>query len=341
MSTETQDHLPCILAVDDDPSNLHLLKQILQGHYRLLFARDGLRGIELAVQERPDLILLDVMMPGMTGFEVCRHLKKDPRVAAIPVIFVTAMFDTGAEEDGFSAGGSDFLAKPVGISALRARVRAHLALAHALRREDDGEVALLEDEDEDQVQSLLRALRFRDEATAMHALRVGEYARVLGRAAGLDEAQALELAQATALHDLGMMGVADEVLCKPEPLDAAERALVRRHPAIGADIIGAHARGVLALSRSVALTHHERWDGTGYPAGLAGEAIPLSGRVVAIADVFDALTRPQRWRSAWSLEETVGHINAESGGYFDPALVRLFLEHLPGFLELMAQSQGE
>jgi len=340
MNTETQ-ALPCILAVDDDPSNLHLLRQILQNHYRLLFAKDGLRAIELALQERPDLILLDVMMPGMTGFEVCRHLKKDPRVAAIPVIFVTALFDAGAEQDGFSAGGADFVAKPVGVSMLQSRVRAHLALARALREEDGGEVALLEDENEDQMQSLLRALRFRDEATAMHALRVGEYARVLARAAGLSEADALDLAQATALHDLGMIGVADEVLRKPEPLDAAERALVRRHPLIGAEIIGEHARGVLALSRSMALTHHERWDGTGYPAGLAGESIPLAGRIVALADVFDALTRGQRWRPAWSLEETVSHLHAESGGYFDPALVRLFMEHLPAFLEVMAQARGD
>lgn len=333
---------PSILAVDDDPSNLHLLKQILQNDYRMLYARDGLRAIELAVQERPDLILLDVMMPGMTGFEVCRHLKKDPRVAAIPVIFVTAMFDTAAEEDGFSAGGADFVAKPVGVTMLQARVRAHLALARELRAQSGSDVALLEDDaDEEHVQSLLRALRFRDEATAMHALRAGEYARVLGRAAGMSEEEAIALAEATALHDLGMTGVADDVLRKPEPLDAGERGLVRRHPEIGAEIIGEHARGVLALARTVALTHHERFDGTGYPGGLTGEMIPLAGRVVAIADVFDALTRSQRWRPAWDLEQVLQYIESEAGGYFDPALVRLFLLNMPAVLEVMAASAGD
>ncbi|HEY4371325.1 MAG TPA: HD domain-containing phosphohydrolase [Burkholderiales bacterium] len=333
------DLTPCILAVDDDPANLHLFKQILQNDYRMLYAKDGLRAIELAVQERPDLILLDVMMPGMTGFEVCRHLKQDPRVAATPVIFVTAMFDAGAEEDGFSAGGADFVAKPVGVVALQTRVRAHLALARELRGGGEA-VALAELGDETQMQSLLRALRFRDEATAMHALRAGEYARVLARAAGMSEKEALELAEATALHDLGMIGVADEVLCKQEPLDAAERALVRRHPLIGAEIIGAHVRGVLALARAVALTHHERWDGAGYPAGLSGAEIPLAGRVVAIADVFDALTRTQRWRPAWSVDEAVDYLQAESGSYFDPRLVSLFIAQMPAILEVMAQAEG-
>jgi putative two-component system response regulator len=332
---------PCILAVDDDPGNLQLLRQLLREDYRMLFAKDGLRAIELAQRERPDLILLDVMMPGMTGFEVCRKLKQDERSAAIPVIFVSALADSGAEADGFEAGGADFIAKPVSEAVLRARVSAQLALARAAataRHQTGADARLL--------RSLNLALRYRDESAALHGARVGAYARVLARAAGMDEARTDELAQAMALHDLGMLGVADAILAKPGPLEEAEIALVRRHPGIGAEILGAAMAlggvpGTGTVAREVTLTHHERWDGNGYPAGLAGTDIPLSGRIAALADVFAALTRAQPWRPAWPLEQALSHLHAESGRHFDPALVRLFLEHLPGIIAVMEQDRAQ
>jgi putative two-component system response regulator len=268
-------------------------------------------------------------------------------VARIPVIFVTALIDGGAEMDGFDAGGADFVSKPVSPLLLKARVRAQLALARqsAADRQPAGEAAShdtgadpsrAEGAPANTARDGLRlALRYRDEAIARHARRAGDYARVLGRAAGMQEQEAEQLGEAVALHDLGMIGVADAILHKPGTLDEAERSLVRRHPAIGAEIIGEHPQGVLALARGVALTHHERWDGSGYPAGLAGEMIPLAGRIAAVADVFDALTRTQSWRPAWPLEQALAYLHAESGRGFDARLVRLFLEHLPEMLAIL------
>jgi len=318
----------CVLAVDDEPNNLYLLQQILQDDYRLLFATDGASAIETTLRERPDLILLDVMMPGMTGFDVCKRLKQEACVAHVPVIFVSALFDRRSEVDGFAAGGVDYICKPVSVAVVRTRVRAQLALAHleAMRRSS---LQL--------AQGLGRAASYRDHETARHALRMSHYARLLGQAAGLSRAEVEDLFHAAPLHDVGKIGVPDHILLKNGPLDEAERAVMRRHAEIGADIIGEHAQGMLSMARVIALTHHEKWDGSGYPAGLAGEAIPLAGRIVALVDAFDALTNARPYKLAWSIEKTLEHLHAGAGGHFDPALVRLFVQHLPAMLAVMEQ----
>ncbi|NIA56740.1 response regulator [Massilia sp. TW-1] len=311
---------PLILAVDDEASNLQLLRQILQGHYRLRFAKDGPRALELAREETPDLILLDVMMPGMSGYEVCAALKADPALAAVPVIFVTALNDTADELEGFEAGAVDYITKPVSPPIVRARVRTHLSLV----RMEELRASRLEI-----VQRLGLAAEYKDNETGLHVIRMSHFARILGLAAGMTEAEADDLLHAAPMHDVGKIGIPDRVLLKPGPLDADEWQIMQGHALIGAEIIGQHDHGVLALARNIALTHHEKWDGSGYPNGLAGAAIPLEGRICAIADVFDALTSVRPYKKAWTEEEALDFLIKQKGRHFDPVLVDLFLEQMP------------
>jgi putative two-component system response regulator len=316
---------PVILAVDDESTNLQLLRQILQENYSLLFAKDGPRALELAAKERPDLVLLDVMMPDMTGYEVCRRLKADPLTAAIPVIFVTALTDSTDEVDGFDAGAVDFISKPISPSVVKARLRLHLSLV----RLDELKASRLQI-----VQRLGLAAEYKDNETGLHVIRMSHYARLLARAAGMGEADADDMLHAAPMHDVGKIGIPDRILQKPGALDPDEWQIMQSHAAIGADIIGVHAHGMLAMARNIALTHHEKWNGSGYPRGLAGLEIPLEGRIVAIADVFDALTSARPYKAAWPLEEAVQYLRRQRGQHFDAQLVELFLEQLPAIVEI-------
>ena len=317
--------LPLILAVDDEASNLHLLRQILQDHYRLLFAKDGARALELARQEQPDLILLDVMMPGMTGYEACRALKADTATAAIPVIFVTALSDTDDELVGFEAGAVDYITKPLSAPIVRARVRTHLSLVHV----DELKETRLQI-----VQRLGLAAEYKDNETGLHVIRMSHYSRLLALAAGMREADADDLLHAAPMHDVGKIGIPDNILRKPGPLDADEWKVMQSHATIGGDIIGRHEQGMLAMAHDVAMTHHEKWNGGGYPNGLAGEDIPLVGRIVAIADVFDALTSERPYKKAWTVERAVEYLQQQRGEHFDAALVDLFLQQLPAICDI-------
>jgi putative two-component system response regulator len=313
-------HLPLILAVDDEASNLQLLRQILQDHYRLRFAKDGPRALELVREEAPDLILLDVMMPGMSGYEVCAALKADPRTASIPVIFVTALTDTDDELEGFEAGAVDYITKPVSPPIVRARVRTHLSLV----RMEELRATRLEI-----VQRLGLAAEYKDNETGLHVIRMSHFSRILGLAAGMTEAEADDLLHAAPMHDVGKIGIPDRILQKPGPLDPDEWKIMQSHATIGAEIIGDHPSGMLALARNIALTHHEKWDGSGYPKGLSGADIPLEGRITAIADVFDALTSVRPYKKAWTEEEALDFLVKQKGKHFDPNLVDLFIGQMP------------
>jgi putative two-component system response regulator len=316
---------PLILAVDDEATNLQLLRQILQEKYRLLFAKDGARALELAHQERPDLVLLDVMMPGMSGYEVCASLKAHPATAAIPVIFVTALTDTDDEVEGFEAGAVDYITKPVSPPLVRARVKTHLSL---VRMEELRATRLAI------VQRLGLAAEYKDNETGLHVIRMSHFARLLGVAAGMNEHEADDLLHAAPMHDVGKIGIPDRILQKAGPLDPDEWKVMQSHATIGGEIIGEHGGGMLALARNIALTHHEKWDGSGYPEGLAGERIPLEGRIVAIADVFDALTSKRPYKAAWSEEEALDYLRKQKGQHFDPALVDLFIEQMPAIRKI-------
>ena len=311
---------PLILAVDDEASNLQLLRQILQDHYRLLFAKDGARALELANKEKPDLVLLDVMMPGMSGYEVCAALKANPLTAPIPVIFVTALSDTADELEGFEAGAVDYITKPVSPPVVRARVRTHLSLVR-MEELKASRLAI--------VQRLGLAAEYKDNETGLHVIRMSHFAQILGLAAGMTEQEADDLLHAAPMHDVGKIGIPDRILQKAGPLDPEEWKVMQSHATIGAEIIGEHGDGMLQLAHQIALTHHEKYDGSGYPNKLAGDAIPLTGRIVAIADVFDALTSIRPYKRAWSEEEAVDYLVQQKGKHFDPALVDLFVAQLP------------
>jgi putative two-component system response regulator len=311
---------PLILAVDDEASNLQLLRQILQDHYRLLFAKDGARALELANKERPDLVLLDVMMPGMSGYEVCAALKANPLTAPIPVIFVTALSDTADELEGFEAGAVDYITKPVSPPVVRARVRTHLSLVR-MEELKASRLAI--------VQRLGLAAEYKDNETGLHVIRMSHFSQILGLAAGMNEQQADDLLHAAPMHDVGKIGIPDRILQKAGPLDPDEWKVMQSHALIGAEIIGEHGDGMLKLAHEIAMTHHEKYDGSGYPKGLAGDAIPLTGRIVAIADVFDALTSIRPYKRAWTEEEAIDYLVQQKGKHFDPVLVDLFVAQLP------------
>ncbi|WP_373989105.1 two-component system response regulator [Duganella sp. BuS-21] len=325
MITTHQPNQPQILVVDDEASNLQLLRHILQDHYRLLFAKDGPRALELARTEQPQLILLDVMMPGMTGYETCKLLKADPSTAAIPVIFVTALNDTEDEVVGFDAGAVDYITKPVSPPIVRARVRNHLSLVGV----DELKKTRLEI-----VQRLGLAAEYKDNETGLHVIRMSHYSRILGLAVGMSEAEAEDLLHASPMHDVGKIGIPDSILRKPGALDPDEWKVMQSHASIGGDIIGKHPSGMLAMAYDVAVTHHEKWDGSGYPNGLKGEQIPLVGRIVAIADVFDALTSARPYKEAWPVEKAVAHMQAQRDQHFEGRLVDVFFQQMPALLEI-------
>lgn len=320
-----KDNRPTLLLVDDEPTNLQVLRQVLHQHYRLLFATDGARALTIAREQRPQLVLLDVMMPGMDGYAVCQALKQDPALATIPVIFVTALSDAADEAKGFDMGCVDYISKPISAAVVRARVRTHLSLVHMQElRETRLQI----------VQRLGRAAEYKDNETGLHVIRMSHYAQRLALAAGCSPEWAEDLLNAAPMHDVGKIGIPDAILQKPGKLTPEEWVVMQSHPNIGAEIIGHHPSGVLRLARTVALYHHEKWNGTGYPHGLAGTDIPLEARIVALADVFDALTSERPYKKAWAPEEAMALIESEAGQHFDPQLVALFVPLMPQLLEI-------
>ncbi|WP_166425612.1 two-component system response regulator [Paraglaciecola sp. 20A4] len=327
-----QNTMQNILVVDDEPANLRVLKKILGELYRLTFAKSGEEALRLVAREQPDLILLDVMMPSMTGFEVCQALKSNPLSKRIPVMFVTALNDEVDEAKGFEVGAVDYITKPVSPAVVKARVRTHLSLVQA----DELRRTRLQ-----VIQRLGRASEYKDNETGTHVLRMSHFSQVLALAYGLSANAADDLLHAAPMHDIGKIGIPDSIMLKPAKLTDEEFAIMKTHPEIGAEILGDSDSGLIELAKIVSLTHHEKWDGSGYPRGLKGEDIPLEGRIVAIADVFDALTSKRPYKEAWSIEKAVEFIHSQSGIHFDPALVILFQQCLPQLIEIKERWQDE
>jgi len=323
---ETRIANPVLLLVDDEPANLRVLKQLLSQQYQLVFARDGYEALEIASMRKPDLILLDVMMPGMTGFEVCESLKGNEVTMHIPVIFVTALTEDMDEAKGFEVGAVDFITKPISPAVVKARVKTHLSLVRA--------EALMESRLH-VVQRLGRAAEYKDNETGMHVMRMSHFSRELALAYGLSEEQATTLLHAAPMHDIGKIGIADSIMLKPGKLTDEEFKDMQRHPEIGAEIIGDCGDSLLLkVAKSVSMTHHEKWDGTGYPKGLKGEEIPIEGRICALADVFDALTSKRPYKEAWSIEKAVEFIQSQKGKHFEPKLVDLLVAMLPKIVKI-------
>lgn len=313
-----------ILVVDDEPQNLATMRQILGAEHRLVFARNGAEALAAVAKHHPSLVLLDIQMPDFNGYEVCRRLKADPATEHIPVIFVTALSEVGDEAKGFEAGAVDYIAKPVSPPLVRARVRIHLSLVQSAR---------LEASQRDAIFMLGEAGHFKDTDTGVHIWRMATYAQRLAAAAGWNAHDCHLLEQAASMHDTGKVGIPDAILQKPGKLDAAEWEIMKTHSRIGHDILSKSDAPVFQLAAQVALHHHERWDGSGYPDGLAGEAIPEAARIVAIADVFDALSMKRPYKPAWPMEQVMQTIRASAGSHLDARLVALFEAHLDQILD--------
>ena len=341
-----------VLVVDDERVNINVLAELLRDDYQVLAAKDGEQALNRVKGDTPpDLILLDVMMPGIDGYEVCRRLKGDPETSDIPVIFVTAMSDVGNEAHGLDLGAVDYITKPISPSVVEARVRTHLSLRDAkeeLKNQNqilEVKVAERTEELRERNEELLetrleiirrlgRASEYKDNETGLHVIRMSHYSRILAKAAGLADDRVETIFQAAPMHDVGKIGIPDRILLKPGKLDDDEWKIMRKHPAIGAGIIGRQDNPLLEVSRVVALTHHEKWNGKGYPRGLKGEEIPIEGRIVSVADVFDALTTARPYKEAWSVERAIDLLKEEAGEHFDPELVPLFIDHLDQILEI-------
>jgi len=332
-------HRQTILVVDDAPANIDLLVNTLKAEYNVKAATRGERALQIVRSgDPPDMILLDIMMPGMDGFEVCRQLKRDFTTRHIPVIFITAKIGIEDEIRGFDLGAVDYITKPISPPVVLARVRTQLALYdqnRELYRKVREQTARLHETRLRIIQRLGRAAEYKDNETGLHVIRMSHYSRLLGEAIGMSEPEAELLLNAAPMHDIGKIGIPDRILQKPGKLDAEEWAIMQTHSQIGADILGdAGDSDLLEMARIVALTHHEKWDGSGYPNGLAGEDIPRVGRIVAIADVFDALTSERPYKKAWPVEQAVAVLKEGAGSHFDPRLIPPFLDVLPRVLEI-------
>lgn len=326
-----------LLVVDDMPENIDLMATVLREQYRVLISTNGLDALKIALRHMPDLILLDVMMPELNGYEVCRHLKEDPLTRGIPVIFVTALTEAREEQTGLDLGAVDYLHKPCHPAILLKRVRLHLDWLNqnrALEERVRERTHQLESSRIGLIRKLGRAAEYRDNETGMHVLRMSHTAKLLAQAAGFPQEQVELIFLAAPMHDVGKIGIPDGILLKPGKLDTEEWAVMKNHPLIGAEIIGEDDSDLLHMARVIALTHHEKWDGSGYPAGLVGEAIPMEGRIVTIADVYDALTSNRPYKRAWSAEDAIAYMLDEAGKSFDPKLVPLFVDLLPQIQEI-------
>jgi putative two-component system response regulator len=363
-----------ILIVDDVPENLTVLGELLQGEgYAVRVARSGSTALRLArMAPLPDLILLDVMMPGIDGHEVLRQLRLAPATAGIPVMFLTALGEADDEEFGLGLGAADYLTKPIKPQVVLARVRTQLQ-AKRLRDGMDFENAALGAEvarrmaENEQIQRVtIRALAHlaetRDPETGNHILRTQAYTRLLAgalkdhpRFAKALAGDGLEmLVRSAPLHDIGKVGVPDRILLKPGKLTPEEWVVMKTHSELGAQAIEQAERDVdrplafLTLAKQIARSHHERWDGTGYPDGLAGDAIPVAARLMAVADVFDALVSPRVYKQAFSFELARQTLLDESGSHFDPDVVQACLSVFDAFVVVaqdhraaVARSQAE
>ena len=314
-----------ILLVGDEPNNLQLLRQILRSSYQLIFAHNGQSALAAVAAHHPDLILLDVMMPDLDGYEVCRRLKADPLMHDIPVIFVTAMGDVDDEAAGFDMGAVDYIHKPVSPAIVIRRVQTHLSLVH---------VKELEDSQREAIYMLGAAGHYNDNDTGLHIWRMAAYARALAEAIGWPEHLAERLELAAPLHDTGKIGIPDGILKAPRKLTAEEWVIMRQHSLIGYEILHCSDTPIFKMAAEIALYHHEKWDGSGYPKGLVGDSIPQSAQIVAIADVFDALTMKRSYKEAWSVEASLEEMRANSGTHFNPALLTIFLNILPKILNI-------
>ena len=361
---DTAQEKPVILLVDDTPANLAMMSELLMKRYKVKAVNNGEKALQIAgMGQPPDLVLLDIMMPGMNGFEVCRRLKADPRTRHIPVIFLTAMSQADEEQSGFELGAVDYITKPISPPIVMARVQTHLMLkqsADFLRDKND----YLEQEIERRTQELqtiqdvtimtmASLAETRDNDTGNHIRRTQFYVSALAKKLAAQPRFAHELTpyvidtlfKSAPLHDIGKVGIPDHILLKPGKLEPEEFEIMKTHTTLGRQAIehaeaqlGVHV-DFLACAKEIASWHHEKWNGAGYPDQLAGEDIPVAARLMAIADVYDALISRRVYKAAMPHERAIEIIREDRGKAFDPDMVDVFLDIHEEFRSIARQHQ--
>ncbi len=349
---------PTVLIVDDTPANLSLLSNLLKDHYRIKVANNGTKALEYAFAAPPDLVLLDIMMPGIDGYEVCRRLKASPLTHRIPVIFLTAKVATEDEELGFAVGAVDFIHKPISPPIVAARVRTHVAMkswqdflqdkAAWLEQEVKRRLSQVNHLQDASIYVMVSLAEFRDECTGNHIRRTQEYVRLLAEhlskqphhEATLTAEHIELLAKSAPLHDIGKIAIPDHILLKPGKLTDDEFLVMKKHSTLGFDMLKRAGKFMgeqgefLSVAMDVARYHHEKWDGSGYPDSLVGNAIPLAARLMAVADVYDALVSSRPYKTAMTHDQANDFIVQGRGRHFDPEVVDAFTEIVDQFIEI-------
>jgi len=335
-----------ILIVDDEPVNVLLLEKMLasKGYSNVVSTNDPTQTLPLYLKHKSDLVLLDINMPVMDGYDVMQQLNNEIGKELAPILVLTAQHTQSFRQRALDNGALDYVTKPFNADELLSRVHnlLEVQMAHKFMRHQN---EILENKVQERTQEihhtrlqvvrrLGRAAEYRDEETGLHIIRMSKIAMVIAKAAGLDESQCDLLLNAAPMHDIGKIGISDQILLKPGKFEPEEWNIMQTHAQIGADILSGDDSELMMMAHDIALTHHEKWNGKGYPNGLKGEEIPFVGRVTALADVFDALTSKRPYKEAWPVDKAVNFIKEESGEHFDPDLVEVFLQELSDIIEI-------
>ncbi len=338
-----------ILIVDDEPANIELLEDILEneGYSSFRSTLDSRKTLAMYKEMRPDLVLLDLNMPHLDGFQVMDQLQDLEQDSYAPILVLTAQSDRKTRIQALAAGARDFIGKPFDLAEVKRRISnmLEIRLLHNQVRDQNRILELkvkdrtyeLEETRREAILRLGRAAEYRDNETGMHVIRMSRLSARLAKEVGLSEKECQLILQASPMHDVGKIGVPDEILLKPGKLNQKEWETMKMHPEIGAKILSGSRSELMQMAESIALSHQERWDGSGYPSGLKGEEIPLSGRIVAICDVFDALTSKRYYKEAFSVKESMAIIEAGSGKDFEPQLVEAFKRTLPEMVKIVKE----
>jgi len=342
-----------VLIVDDNATNLMLLKHLVGrlGNMQVTTFGDPVAALSWVADTVPDLVLLDYMMPAMDGLEFIQRFRELPGYQDIPLVMVTADTESDVRQRALEMGAHDFLTKPVDKNELTARVTnlLHLRLSMVqlanrekwLQQEVAKRTAEIAAREKEVIFRLSRAAEYRDPETGAHLLRMAHYTRLIARNLGLPENEQELLLEAAPMHDIGKVGTRDEILLKPGKLTPEEFDIMKQHAAIGYEILRDSLSPLLRAAAVLAWTHHEKFDGSGYPRGLVGQEIPLHGRIVAVADVFDALTSARLYKPAWTIERAIDYLQENRGAHFDPACVDAFMQDWPAVLAIRDQYQDE
>lgn len=337
-----------ILIVDDTLANLQFLVSLLKEEgYKVRPANSGKLALHAIAQKKPDLILLDIRMPEMDGYQVCETLKKDSQAKDIPIIFISALSDISDKVRAFHVGGVDYITKPFQIEEVKARVATHLQLRdyqeNLAEKIEQGieEIHFLNQEIVDTQREVIVMLGAICEGKsfemAQHVKRVAAYSEILARHSGLSQSDIDLITQASPMHDIGKIAIPDAILEKVGALTSEEWEIIKTHTTLGYQMLCSSTRPLFKAAATIALEHHERWNGNGYPKGLKGNAIHIFGRITAVADVFDALCSERCYKNSWEIEAILAFFQEQRGQHFDPIIIDIFFTHLDEFLAIRSQ----